>query len=99
MLVYSAIEGYVLYFRSYVHEPGQQCCYDSNGNIIVGQDSGGTVDFIAPTNLWTTIEHYVVDILPYYYCCSPQTLSNCARYYEFRPSDDCFRTRPPSPGV
>ena len=56
------------------------------------------MDFVAPTNFWTTIEHFFVDVVPHLFCCTPIILSNCARYYEFRPSDDCSRTRPPPPG-
>ena len=77
---------------------GQQCCYDETGDIIVGQDSGGTIDFIAPRDTKTTIGHFFVDVLPHLFCCTPVLLANCERYYEFRPSDDCSRTRPQRPG-
>ena len=56
------------------------------------------MDFIAPTDFKTTLKHFAVDVLPFFLCCKAGRLSNCARYYEFRPSDDCSRTRPPPPG-
>ena len=84
--------------RSQIGGPGQQCCYDSDGNINVGPPGGGTVDNVAPTNLETTIKHGLVDVIPYFFCCKAGFLSNCAKYYQHRPSDDCSRTRPPPPG-
>ena len=56
------------------------------------------MDNIAPVNLQTTLSHFVVDVLPFIACCKAGFLSNCAKYYEYRPSDDCSRTRPPPPG-
>ncbi|CAI8023305.1 Sushi domain-containing protein 2, partial [Geodia barretti] len=76
---------------------GQQCCYDEDGDIIVGQDSGGTIDFVAPKDFKTTIGHFFVDVVPHIFCCTPLLLSKCEKYYEFRPSDDCSRTRPQRP--
>ena len=78
--------------------PGQQCCYDNNGNINVGPPGGGTVDNIAPTGYFSTIGHFAVDVAPFFACCKAGLLSDCAAYYEYRPSDDCSRTRPPPPG-
>ena len=77
---------------------GQQCCYDAAGDIIVGQVAGGTVDFIAPKDIKTTIGHFIVDVVPHFFCCTNSFLSNCEKYYRYRPSDDCSRTRPQQPG-
>ena len=78
---------------------GQQCCYDEDGDIIVGQDSGGTIDYISPRDDFkTVVGHFFVDVVPRILCCTPVCLGNCERYYEFRPSDDCSRTRPQRPG-
>ena len=93
---------HVLLFRFllYIYRsgPGQQCCYDSDGNINVGPPGGGTVDNIAPVDLKTKLKHFAVDVLPFFACCKAGILSDCATYYEYRPSDDCSRTRPPPPG-
>ena len=59
----------------------QQCCYDSQGTLKVGQPGGGTLDLSDGF-----IEHYSQDVLPYYQCC---LFSNkCDLYFEKRPSDD-----------
>ena len=77
--------------------PGQQCCYNSTGHIIVGPPGGGTVDFIAPTDFLNFTKHIGVDVLPFLLCCKAGFLNNCARYYEFRPSANCPRICPPPP--
>ena len=83
---------------SFRNGPGQQCCYDRDGNIITGPSSGGRIDSVAPVDVKTTIQHLFADVAPYYFCCTPEILQNCGKLYEFRPSDDCSRTRPPRPG-
>ena len=79
--------------------PGQQCCYGSSGDIIVGPPGGGTADLVAPTNWKTTIAHILVDVVPFVLCCTG-LFKNCNRYYNKRPSDDCsdWPRRPP-PGI
>ena len=78
---------------------GQQCCFDSNGDIIVGPPGGGTADLVAPTNWQSTIAHFLVDVVPYFLCCTG-LFSDCSRYYDRRQSDDCsdYPERPP-PGI
>ena len=79
--------------------PGQQCCFDSNGDIIVGPPGGGTADLVAPTNWKTTIVHTLVDVVPFVLCCTG-LFKDCSRYYNKRPSDNCsdWPRRPP-PGI
>ena len=79
--------------------PGQQCCFDSNGDIIVGPPGGGTADLVAPTDWQSTIAHFAFDVVPYFLCCTGH-FKNCNRYYNKRQSDDCsdWPERPP-PGT
>ena len=74
---------------------GQQCCYDSGGDIIVGPPGGGTFDLVSPDVSFT--EHFLQDVLPFWLCCKAGFFSNCGRYYQSRPSDDCSRYVPPPP--
>ena len=36
------------FYLAYSGSPGQQCCY-KDGELLMGPDSGGTVDRYAPT--------------------------------------------------
>ena len=56
------------------------------------------MDNIAPIDAETTNEHFWEDVVPFIACCKAEFLNNCEQYYEFRPSDNCSRTRPPPPG-
>ena len=77
---------------------GNQCCYDKQGNIIVGPPGGGTVDKVAPRSIRSKINHFFEDVLPFMWCCKGE-FSNCRdTYYRFRPSDDGSRFTPPPPG-
>ncbi|PIK57231.1 putative sushi domain-containing protein 2 [Apostichopus japonicus] len=89
-------EGAVLCFRSSVTSgsSGQQCCYGSDGNILVGPPAGGTADAYALHI--GTIWHFWYDILPWLSCCKQES-HMCSFYYEFRPSDDCSQYQPPRP--
>ena len=40
---------YNSYCRQSTGGYGNQCCYDDNGNLIVGPSSGGTVDKVSPS--------------------------------------------------
>lgn len=78
--------------------PGQQCCYGKDGTINTGTN-GGTADLIAPTN-WKTIPlHFLVDVVPWFLCCTG-LFKDCSKYTSRRPVDDCseWPERPP-PGV
>ena len=64
---------------------GQQCCYSSDGGLIVGPKAGGTVDRYAPgQHFW---QHQFHDVLPFIFCCYG-LFSDCSAYYEKRPSDN-----------
>ncbi|KAJ8038622.1 Sushi domain-containing protein 2 [Holothuria leucospilota] len=74
---------------------GQQCCYGSDGNILVGPPGGGTADAIAPDGAsFSTLAHFVIDVVPFYACC--RWSNNCDTYYAFRPSHDCTDYDPPT---
>ena len=75
--------------------PGQQCCYKDE-ELLMGPDSGGTVDRYAPDSDF--LLHQVHDVLPYLYCCTGAFSSaTCGLYYERRPSsrgESCSRPPP-----
>ena len=78
---------------------GQQCCYRRNGDLIMGPESGGSVDLVAPDGFINTIRHFFEDVIPAIYCCKGQrSSSTCQLYYEKRPSDNGSRYNPPNPG-
>ena len=56
------------------------------------------MDNIAPTDEESIKEHFYEDVVPFIACCKAEFLNNCEKYYEFRPSDNCSRTRQPPPG-
>ena len=71
---------------------GNKCCYRSDGSLIVGSPSGGSVDKIAPTGsrlewLSNVYGHFFEDVVPFIYCCRGSK-TDCGKYYERRPSDD-----------
>lgn len=75
---------------------GQQCCYGSDGNILVGPPGGGTADAVAPDGIsFSTVGHFFLDVVPFFACC--KFSDNCDTYYENRPSDDCSDYEPPIP--
>ena len=79
---------------------GQQCCYDNDGNLLVGPFSGGTVDLVAPTGtLSNLIQHQIVDVIPSIYCCQGNSqTTTCGLYYTSRPSGGAETCEPPLPG-
>ncbi|XP_071813605.1 sushi domain-containing protein 2-like [Apostichopus japonicus] len=84
-------------YRSGSGGSGQQCCYGSDGNILVGPPGGGTVDAYAPGGFGGTLKHFWIDVLPFIACC--KLTSQCETYYKFRPSDDCSDYQPPRPTI
>ncbi|KAJ8037429.1 Sushi domain-containing protein 2 [Holothuria leucospilota] len=74
---------------------GQQCCYRSDGNILVGPPGGGTVDAVAPGDFCGTFLHFLFDVIPWFWFCKVR--DECDVYYEHRPSDDCSNYVPPLP--
>jgi len=77
---------------------GQQCCYDYDGQLVVGPPGGGTVDLYAPTSWGSTLNHFTHDMLPFIYCCKGE-FSNCDLYYQKRPSDNGKRYILKPPGT
>ena len=84
---------------------GQQCCYNSDGHLITGPFSGGSVDLIAPKGnnriieLYHIIQHFAVDVIPFIYCCKFKYKdATCHLYYERRPSGREDKCEPPRPG-
>ena len=89
------IHSYVTYIAYCYHSlnrenqgSGQQCCYDKQGGLLIGPDSGGTVDLYSnKLHFW---KHTIFDVAPFILCC--RTLrANCQAYYDKRPSDDGSR--------
>ena len=74
--------------------PGQECCYNAEDNLVVGSQSGGSVNRFAPVDFDSFYQHIQHDIIPYVHCC-PRA---CREYYIRRPSDDGTRYRPLPPG-
>ena len=75
---------------------GQQCCYSEDGTLLVGPESGGTVDRYSPDeNFW---KHQFYDVLPYIFCCKG-LFSDCSAYYDKRPSDNGDRYDLEPPGM
>ncbi len=95
-IVHTSIDLY--YFPCCVHREhqgsGQQCCYDHAGLLIIGPDSGGTVDLYSPKSNF--LGHQLHDVLPYLYCCVG-SFPDCNAYYQKRPSSDGtgYQCRPP----
>ena len=85
----------IIFYRSKTGGSGQQCCYKRNGDIIVGPRGGGTIDIISPRV--SIAGHIREDVLPGLLCCNAVFFSNCGRYYQHRPSDNCKRPMPPRP--
>ena len=74
---------------------GQQCCYGSNGNLLVNFPGGGNVDRIASVGLEAIIQHQLNDVIPYIYCCE---IGMCKEYYDKRPSDNGRNYQATPPG-
>ena len=89
---------HVLLYFSENQGPGQQCCYDDDGQLVVGPPGGGTVDLYAPTGFTGKGLHFYHDVRPFYYCCKGE-FSDCREYYKHRPSDDGSRYVLQPPGI
>lgn len=90
-----------------LHGAGQQCCYNSNGTLVLTGDSigGSTPDrahdwgsppYDKPPHV-PGQSHWLYDVLSFYYCCLWS--DNCQYYFKHRPSSDCTRYKSPSTGV
>ena len=69
--------------------PGQQCCYnESEGLLLIGPPSGGTIDFVSPSSKVAVAKHFRDDVLPHFYCSSCAN-NMCDKYYKFRMTLEC----------
>ena len=75
---------------------GQQCCYNEQGNLMVGPKNGGSLDRVHIEAGVPVLSHFFHNIVPYLDCCLLS--DNCAKYYKKRPSDDGSNYEPPRPG-
>ena len=67
----------------------QECCYNRQGNLLVGGPYGGSAN-AQPSSAWEN--HLVFDLSPFLSCCVMS--SRYYEYYEKRPSDNCSRYEP-----
>ena len=65
--------------------PGQQCCYDKNGNLITGGESAGTPDKVAPQGPFDTYFHWEEDVQTFNWC---KDSGNIDKYWEVRPPNN-----------
>lgn len=79
---------------------GQECCYNSDGLLIVGPTDGGTILYFASRIDESPWPHYINDILPRINCCkSPgSSIADCSHYFSTRTYDDCSSFNPEPPG-
>ncbi|XP_048583031.1 protein mesh isoform X2 [Nematostella vectensis] len=80
---------------------GTQCCYNSQGNLMVGPPGGGSLDRVHIDTGIPYISHFFHDIIPYWDCCkyATDTEETCADYYKKRPSDNGKQYEAPRPAV
>ena len=72
---------------------GQQCCYNEQGNLLVGPPKGG---FLARVHVEVGVpvfSHFFYDIVPFWDCCLLS--DNCRNYFERR----LIKKAPPVPPV
>ncbi|CAJ1069461.1 sushi domain-containing protein 2 [Xyrichtys novacula] len=89
------------------HGSGQQCCYDSTGNLVLTGDSmgGSTPDrahdwgsppYREPPRV-PGYSHWLYDVMSFFYCCLWS--DHCDIYLSHRPSSGCRNYQPPRAGV
>ena len=74
---------------------GNQCCY-KGGNLCTHSGCGGTADKVSPQDWSTYLEHTLVDVIPAIICCTG-AFSDCEKYEQKRPIQDCPEPPPPPP--
>uniref|UniRef100_A0A672YTG6 Sushi domain-containing protein 2-like n=1 Tax=Sphaeramia orbicularis TaxID=375764 RepID=A0A672YTG6_9TELE len=85
------------------HGSGQQCCYDSSGDLVLTGDSvgGSTPDrahdwgsppYREPPRV-PGYSHWLYDVMSFYYCCLWS--DHCHIYFNRRPSSGCRSYQPP----
>ena len=75
---------------------GQQCCYNEQGNLLVGPPNGGSLDRVHVEVGVPVFSHFFHDLVPHWDCCLLS--ASCGKYFEKRPSDDGSNYEPPRPG-
>ena len=70
----------------------QQCCYNANGELIIGNSRAGSVD-TQPPHEWEN--HFSYDLDPFITCCKGSRSSNndIRNYYVRRPIETCLTFR------
>ena len=77
-----------------IHIVSQECCYNRQGNLLVGGPFGGSAN-AQPSSAWEN--HFVFDLSPFISCCVMN--ARYTEYYEKRPSDNCSRYEPFNAGM
>ena len=72
-----------------IHIVSQECCYNRQGNLLVGGPFGGSAN-AQPSSAWEN--HFVFDLSPFISCCVMN--ARYTEYYEKRPSDNCSLYEP-----
>lgn len=89
----------VRWFPSVIGNPGQQCTYDINGNLITGGLAAGSPDKVSPLDCSSvtsrTIDHYCSDVLPwgdltYLGICSNTASVPCWQYLREWPANNAL---------
>ena len=82
---YSARPDCATLLFSWPRQTSIECCYDTDGSLIVGANRAGSHLLYNP--LFDYVKNSQEDRIPYCYCCEESDL--CQLYYKHRPSDDC----------
>ncbi|XP_022783564.1 sushi domain-containing protein 2-like [Stylophora pistillata] len=76
---------------------GQQCCYNEQGNLMIGPKNGGSLDRVHIRAGVPVFSHFFHDLMPYSDCCLFS--ENCGKYFEKSPSDNGINYEPPRPAT
>ena len=77
--------------------PGQQCCYDSSGNLVTVGGGAGTPDIIAPCGPFDAIGHNEEDVQSYNRCKRAGMLDCYLRHRPPNNGNDCACNPPAHP--
>ncbi|CAH1272490.1 SUSD2 [Branchiostoma lanceolatum] len=62
---------------------GQQCCYKTDGSLLLDGPGRGTPDRVRTSSI---LRHFRADVYPWIVCC--KLSNNCDLYFELRPAND-----------
>ncbi|XP_035685252.1 sushi domain-containing protein 2-like [Branchiostoma floridae] len=62
---------------------GQQCCYKTDGSLLLDGPGRGTSDRVHTSSI---LGHFGADVYPWIVCC--KLSNNCDLYFELRPAND-----------